>query len=329
MALRPISRMDGFEFPAGSWDVRGWTVRTASDDRKVGQVDDMLLGADGQLRYLDVDLGFMKKHVLVPLDRAYTDRDHEQVWVEGISKERLEEAPEYIMEPETLDESYERRLHTYFGGGAEPRPSGTVSGPASGTGSGTGWGTGSGDAGELSEPVELRRMAELGKDYEVGGDDPRGWKVVTGDGTTVGRVSELLVAPAEMKARFLDVSVDEESLKLEPVDRHVLLPSERVRLDHSSRKVVVAGLLASDLADYPQYGGLPLLRGHARDIDGFFDRAGTSGAGTPRYEAAPRDPDVRDPDHSPTRHFYRSSGADRSAGDRPAPRIDDRTMRED
>lgn len=255
MALRPISRMDGFEFPAGSRDVRGWTVRTSSDDKKVGQVDDMLLGADGQLRYLDVDLGFMKKHVLVPLDRAHADQAKEAVWVEGISKERLEEAPEYIMEPETLDPSYERRLHTYFGG-ASPDPAADT-------------------VGDPSEPVELRRMADLEKDYEVGGDDPRGWKVVTGEGTTIGRVSELLVAPAEMKARFLDVLVDEDALKLEPVDRHVLLPSERVRLNHSSKKVMVAGLLAPDVADYPQYGGLPLTRGHARDIEAFFDRAGT------------------------------------------------------
>ncbi len=168
-------------------------------------------------------------------------------------------------------------------------------------------------------------MAELEKDYEVGGDDPRGWKVVTGDGTTIGRVSELLVAPAEMKARFLDVSVDEDALKLEPVDRHVLLPSDRVRLDHSSKKVVVAGLLAPDVADYPQYGGLPLTRGHARDIEGFFDRAGTPEASEPRYDDGSRAPDPsadrEDRDHSPARHFYGSTSPDR--------RVGEPTMRED
>lgn len=299
MALRPISRMDGFEFPTGSWDVRGWTVRTASDDKKVGRVDDMLLGSDGQLRYLDADLGFMKKHVLVPLDRARADREQEVVWVEGISKQRLEEAPEYVMEPETLDESYERRLHTYFGGAA---PEGAVP-PRYGEEQPRAR-AGSVEPEDVSQHLELRRMAEMENDYDVGGDDPRGWKVVTGDGTTVGRVAELLVAPAEMKARFLDVSVDEDALKLEPVDRHVLLPSERVRLDHSSKKVVVAGLLAPDLADYPQYGGLPLTRGHARDIDGFLDRAGTPEAGEPRHDAGMRGPEPGRP--SAARHFYGS-----------------------
>jgi hypothetical protein len=262
MALRPISRMDGFEFPEGSRDVRGWTVRTAPDEKKAGRVEDMLLGADGQLRYLEVDLGLMKKHVLVPFERARADRDQETVWVEGVSKERLEEAPEYVMEPETLDQDYERRLHAYFGGTA-PHPAEAAAG----------------GAGDPSAPVELRRMADLEKNYQVGGDDPRGWKVVTGEGSKVGRVAELLVAPAEMKARYLDVAVDEDALKLEPVDRHILLPSDRVRLDHASKKVLVTGLLAPDLAEYPQYGGLPLAQGHARDIDGFFDRAGTPAAG--------------------------------------------------
>ncbi len=298
--MRPISRIDDFEFPAGSWDVRGWTVRTTYDDRKAGQVDDMLLGADGQLRYLDVDLGFMKKHVLVPLDRARADREHEAVWVDGISKERLEEAPEYVMEPETLDESYERRLHTYFLGSSpeplEPAPEGEDPQGARAAAR---------EPEDASRAVELRRMTDMDKDYTVGGDDPRGWKVVTGDGATVGRVSELLVAPAEMKARFLDIAVDEKPLKLEPVDRHVLLPSERVRLDHSSRKVVVAGLLAHDFADYPQYGGLPLTQGHAHDIEGFFDRAGTAGAAEPRYDGLARAPDESSQDAA--RHFYGSA----------------------
>lgn len=305
MALRPISRIDGFEFPPGSWDVRGWTVRTASDDKKVGRVDDMLLGGDGQLRYLDVDLGFMKKHVLVPLDVAHADQEQEAVRVEGISKDRLEEAPEYAMEPETLDESYERRLHTYFRG-TSPGPTGSAPDVEEQQRARAV----SAEPEDATQPLELRRMADLEKDYDVGGDDPRGWKVVTGEGTTVGRVSELLVAPAEMKARFLDIAVDEDALNLEPVDRHVLLPSERVRLDHSSKKVVVGGLLAPDVADFPQYGGLPLTRGHARDIEDFFHRAGTPEASEPRYDEGT--PARAEGGQAPARHFY---GSGRSAAE--------------
>lgn len=271
MALRPISRIDDFTFGPETRDVRGWTVRTAPDDKKVGRVDDMLLDGEGQLRYLDVDLGFLKKHVLVPLDSARADSQGETVWIEGVSKDRLEEAPEYALEPETLDESYERRLDAYFG--SDATRSGSRTGPHGTRGEGVG--AAPAPTYDPSAPSELRRMSDLEKDYQVSGDDPRGWKVVTGEGTKVGRVSELLVAPGEMKARFLDVAVDEKELKLEPVDRHVLLPADRVRLDRSSKKVVAAGLLASDLADYPQYGGLPLARGHAEDIIDYFDRTGT------------------------------------------------------
>lgn len=295
MALRPISRMDDFEFPPDSWDVRGWKVRTTPDDKKVGQVDDMLLDASGQLRYLDVDLGFMKKHVLVPLEHAHADRSGETVWVEGVSSDRLEEAPEYALEPEALDESYERRLDAYFGSFAAPAAPAREphqsqhQGPVEA-------------AGDPAEPLELRRMSDLDDDYEVGGGDPRGWKVVTGDGETVGRVSELLVAPGDMKARFLDIAVDEKELDLEPVDRHVLLPSEHVQLNRSSKKVLVAGLLAADLGRYPQYEGLPLARGHARKIHDYFDRAGTG------EERVTTDEPTRSRDAAgtnvPARHFY-------------------------
>lgn len=277
----------------------------------------MLLDPAGQLRYLDVDLGFMKKHVLVPLHRSRADRDSETVWVEGVSKERLEEAPEYALGPESLDESFERRLDAYFDTHSVTSDTPATAAPADYTtppaheapaaheaAAPAGAGTGA----PPMESVELRRMTDLEKDYEVAGHDPRGWKVVTGEGETVGQVAELLVAPGEMKARFLDVAVDEKALRLERVDRHVLLPSERVQLDHGSKKVVVAGLLAYDLAEYPQYGGLPMADGHARDIYHYFERAGSVDASTDqatRTEPPPRiDPSTAGPH---VQHFYGES----------------------
>jgi ribosomal 30S subunit maturation factor RimM len=257
MALRPLSRVDDFSFPEGAYDVRGWRVRTAVDEEKVGRVEDMLLDHAGELRFVDVDLGFLKKHILVPLDRAHADRESETVWIHGVRKEHLEEAPEYALDPATLDEGYERRLAAYFGASREaphttdPTPQGTG-------------------------PLELHRLSEMEDDYRVAGEDPRGWKVITGEGETVGRVVELLVAPGDMKARYLDVTVDEKRLELEPVDRHILVPAEHVRLDRSANKVVVAGLLAHDFGEYPQYGGLPLEREHARHIHDYFGRLGTS-----------------------------------------------------
>ncbi len=281
MALRPISRVSDYAFPDGAWDVRGWRVRTGEDAEKVGKVDDMLLDGSGALRYLDVDLGLLKKHILVPLEHARADAEEKTVWVDGLTQEQLEEVPEYALEPEALDTDFERRLDAVYGGSSarahrdlvapEDHPDGNL---------------------------DLRRMADLEKDYRVAGEDPRGWTVVAADGNHIGRVAGLLMDPSEMRARFLDVAVDEEKLDLEPVDRHILLPVDRIRLARSKKRVIVGGLLAGDLADYPQYGGLPVSRRTEPELNAIFARAGmadTAGAGgAGREEADARElPDWR------------------------------------
>jgi ribosomal 30S subunit maturation factor RimM len=264
MALRPISRVDDYQFPPNAWDVRGWTVRTEMDDEKVGKVEDMLLDAHGSLRYLEVDLGFLRRHVLIPLDYAFADRATETVRIEGMNKDALEDVPEYSLEPESLDEGYERRLDRVYGAARTTSMSRSTSGSGS-LPSGA----------DADTELELQRMDKLEGDYQVAGEDPRGWDVVTADGREVGEVAELLMDPGAMKARFLDVAVDEKELDLEPVDRHILLPAERVRLDRNKKRVIVSGLLTADVARYPQYSGLPVRARTAYEVDEFFERAGT------------------------------------------------------
>jgi ribosomal 30S subunit maturation factor RimM len=291
MALRPISRLDDYAFPEDAWDVRGWKVRTEEDDAKVGRVEDMLLGHGGGLRYLDVDLGFLKKHVLVPLDHAHADRETETVWIEGMHKDRLEEVPEYALDPESLDEGYERRLDAHYGGTVASRHRDLVA-PR-----------------EADGELELRRMETLEDEYQVATEDPRGWKVVTGEGETVGRVAGLLVEPGAMKARFLDVVVDEERLGLEPVDRHVILPAERVRMDRKGSRVLASGLLASDMETYPQYSGLPVTHEAVRALNGFLDRVGSPARREEDRRAADAEivderDDGSDWTRTTLRHFY-------------------------
>lgn len=290
MALRPISRQDGFTFPEGAWDVRGWTVRTRPDDSKVGKVEDMLLDHSGGLRYLDVNLGFLKKHVLVPLDHAWADDDRKDIWIENLTRDQLEQVPEYALDPEALDEAYERRLDATYGGTAASTHRDLVA-PAEN------------DESELA----LQRMKALEEEYRVAGEDPRGWDVVTGDGRDVGKVSELLVEPGAMKARFLDVALDERALALEPVDRHILLPLERTRLDRKKRNVVISGLMAHDLADYPQYAGLPVRNRQVRKLDEYIGRAGVAaGEQQARQAGAERDGEPgEDWRGSTLRSFYR------------------------
>ena len=273
MALRPISRVDDFAFPEEAWDVRGWAVRTRPDDEKVGKVEDMLLDGAGSLRYLDVDMGFLKKHVLVPLDHAWADRDEKVVWIETVTKEQLHEVPEYALDAEALDESYERRLDAVYGRSPASAHRELVA-PST----------------DPESELPLRRLGTLESDYQVATDDPRKWDVVTGDGRSVGRVAELLVDPGAMKARYLDVALDERELELEPVDRHILVPVDRVRLDRKKKKVIVAGLLAGDFADYPQYAGLPVRHRQSKELEDLFNRAGARpGEVRERAERAPGD----------------------------------------
>jgi hypothetical protein len=172
-----------------------------------------------------------------------------------MDKERLKEVPRYDHHPELLSEEFEERLR------AEYR---LLSGDGDGTG-------------EVTSEPRANRLARLGdlEDFEVvkGALDPRGWKVVSGDGSVVGEVSELIVEPIALTTRYLDCRVDEKKLGMEPLDRHILLPVERARLDRKSKHVVVDGLFVRDLGEYPVYRGLPLSASDAERLRTAF-RAG-------------------------------------------------------
>src|SRR5690554_1388207 len=43
MAFISLSDKPDYSFPPGTFDVRGWDVKTLADDEKVGKVDDVLL----------------------------------------------------------------------------------------------------------------------------------------------------------------------------------------------------------------------------------------------------------------------------------------------
>ncbi|HEX9710550.1 MAG TPA: PRC-barrel domain-containing protein, partial [Candidatus Thermoplasmatota archaeon] len=110
MSLVTLSRRDATELPEGSYDVRDWEVRTAPDGEKVGKVDDMLLDEHGRPRYLDVDLGLFKRHVLVPLSEAHADPSTQVVWIDSLDGERLSRIPAYERDPAALSPDFETRL---------------------------------------------------------------------------------------------------------------------------------------------------------------------------------------------------------------------------
>jgi hypothetical protein len=265
MALISFSKAKTEDLPPDTFDVRGWEVRTELDRESVGKVDDMLIDRGGAPRYLDIDMGMMKKHVLLPLGRAHVDGNDEIIWVDGLRKEHFDTIPEYSHDVESLTPAYERRLLDEYQG-AYVRTRDDLPARSRGTQEYVGEST-------------LSRLEDL-DEYRVakGDSDPRGWDVISGDGTTIGEVNELLVDTASLRARYIDCDVKEDDLDLEQVDRHVLIPVGQARLDRDRKKVIVDAMFASDLGRYPVYGGLPLGADIERKLDEFFDREPVWGA---------------------------------------------------
>jgi sporulation protein YlmC with PRC-barrel domain len=276
-----LSRRAPAHLPDGAYDVRGWEVRTEVDGEKVGKVDDMLVDDQDRPRYLNVKLGIFRRNVLVPLSAAHADPSTQVIWIEQLDRERLKNVPEYVDDVSLISPEYEERLLQEYRSLSRER--------------------GTADRRDGDEPLpRLARLSDLG-DFRVakGVTDPRGWKLVAGDGHAMGEVKELIVDAAALTARYLDVEIDEDKLDLEPLNRHILIPAERVRLDRKSKHVVVDGLFARDMRDYPMYQGLPLDDSAQRAIDSAYrrpleERPGESSVGRffrprmrPEDEAAP------------------------------------------
>lgn len=246
MGLKRVSALQDYDYPAYAYDVTGWTVRTQVDDAKVGKVDDVVVAEDGEPRYLDVDLGFLKKHVLVPLERAHADAVDEVVVVERMSANDFESVPPLTHDPTKLTLDYERRLSEAYR--TRDAPHATV----------------------VDEPSDrFVRLDGMDGFHIRGEDDPRGWKVIGGDGREIGKAVDLVIERDSLHAAYLIVAIDEKRHRLERISRHVLIPIERVRLTDNHR-VLVDGLFARDVGRYPVYGGLPVPDDTLERIGNFF-----------------------------------------------------------
>jgi sporulation protein YlmC with PRC-barrel domain len=234
MAFMLLSRI-GEGLADRELDVRGWEVRTDLDDEKVGKVEDMLLDETGRPRYLDVDLGLFRKHVLLPVGRARADGRRDIVWVPGLTKDRIEGMPDWDGDPDRIDE---RRVAAAYRG--EPIEEEGVA---------------------VSRDENRLAILDDLEDYRIPSNEPnpKGWAVVTGDGRRVGEVDGLIVDTLAMKVRYLDCDLDREKLGFRSDhERHVLLPVSHTRLDREEERVLLDGITADRLQDLPVYGGLPI-----------------------------------------------------------------------
>lgn len=89
--------------------------------------------------------------------------------------------------------------------------------------------------------------------------DPRGWDVMTADGSKIGKVHELIVDTGARRARYIDVSLDKKALSLDK-ERDVLIPIGDARLDSAADEVVIDKLTARQLADLPEFKHVQITR---------------------------------------------------------------------
>jgi sporulation protein YlmC with PRC-barrel domain len=211
-------------------DFLEWTVTDPSGS-KVGKVTDLLLDRGGQVRYLAVKAG---RNVLVPVSELEWGRG--TLVLPRWTADDLKHLPEYDPGAPITGRVLEELewAHPRFYGSGNPPPRGAPGGPA---------------------VVPMREA----KDFKLAGDAPdlRKWNVFAADDERVGTVSELLVDPAAMKIRYLDVDLADDLYTLKE-DRHVLVPLEHVELRERGSDVWIRRLTSREIARLPAYtGGAP------------------------------------------------------------------------
>jgi photosynthetic reaction center H subunit len=91
-----------------------------------------------------------------------------------------------------------------------------------------------------------------------GDPDVRGWRVLSADRRELGKVSDLLLDPVQMRVRYLVVKLDD--VVSHAKDRKVLLPIGTAELDRADDRVLLDATAGSMLADLPPYDGRTLSR---------------------------------------------------------------------
>ncbi len=216
-------------------DLVGLDVIDSSGER-VGTVADLLIDRNGTLRFLDIGLGMLKNHVLLPVETVDW-HNVEALVVHKWSRDQVRSLPAYdpdVPLTRALLDEMALAHPRYYGGEQASR---NVAAP--------------GDARIV--PLKDAKDFRLAK----GAPNLRGWNVFGADGERVGQVTEMLVDPESAKVRYLDVDLADDLFLLKE-DRHVLIPTDFVELRERGKDVWVEGLNASEVAQLPAYTGGPV-----------------------------------------------------------------------
>ncbi|MCU0525524.1 MAG: DUF2382 domain-containing protein [Elainella sp. Prado103] len=99
----------------GDHDILSYSLYAGSNQDKVGSVDDLLVDEEGRFRYLVINTGawIFGKKVLLPIGQARIDYNDRRVYATGLSREQVENLPEY--DPNSIiDYDYEERVRNVY-----------------------------------------------------------------------------------------------------------------------------------------------------------------------------------------------------------------------
>jgi uncharacterized protein (TIGR02271 family) len=120
-SLRRLSEAD-YEVAGGEYDVRGWHVVDATDER-VGKVHDLIIDpVAGKVRYLEVDVDRKTfslerdRRVLIPIGSAQLDPEHKHVCLSGMTRAAFTNLPDYTGAnlASDYDDAYRGHLSTAY-----------------------------------------------------------------------------------------------------------------------------------------------------------------------------------------------------------------------
>lgn len=242
-------------------DLRGLPVEDSSG-LAVGQLWGALAEAEtGLLRYLDLELKSVDRHVLVPIGHARVHEDDEpgtRIRLRAALLEELENIPPYPAEFGHIDDPFERALleaygRTFHGERYYAHPAYDHSGIFAGNHPVV-----SDDDEADSGP--LMRLSYMPRWRVASGEpDIRGWALHLGSDGAEFPIRDLIVDPGASRVRYVVLETESGSARL--------LPVGFIDLDTSAKRAFAPGLAADDIDVLPPYDGGGVTRAEEDELN--------------------------------------------------------------